>query len=228
MPLKQPYRLSLSRVFIIAASSLHYSVNTLPLTLQKRLDDTFKAIPGLSFKLNANNRQKTVHYLLSKSPKCMIEKNFVNWHDVINNSLSKHRSNNDNPLTQENLIKVLKEYKNKISAIIYVHRQNTPNIYGRLVETGILTINVTKHHLKSKIKASNKELIRKLKLIHPPAFLEIKNLRLIRRYFPNLCELINKVKSRRPSSRKRKADKQNISQMTTVEEYLTFVRHYKS
>ena len=213
-------------VFIIAASSLHHSVNTLPLTLQKRLNDTFKAVPGLSFNLNANNRQKTVQYLLSNSSKCMIEKNFIIWHDVINNSLSKHRSNNDNPLTPESLIKILKEYKNKISAIIYVHRQNTPNIYGRLVETGILTINVTKH-LISKRKASNKELIRKLKLIHPPAFLEIKNLRIIRRYFPNLSELINKVKSRRPSSRKRKADKQKISQMTTAEEYLTFVRHYK-
>ena len=214
-------------VFIIAASSLHHSVNTLPLTLQKRLDDTFKAVPGLSFSLNANNRQKTVQYLLSNSPKCMVERNFMIWHDVINNSLSKHRSNNDNPLTQESLIKNLEEYKNKISAIIYVHRQNTPNIYGRLVETGILPINVTKQ-LISKRKASNKELIRKLKLIHPPAFLEIKNLRIIRRYFPNLSKLINKIKSRRPSSRKRKADKQKISQMTTVEEYLTFVRHYKS
>ena len=157
----------------------------------------------------------------------MIEKNFIIWHNAINSSLSKHRSNNDNPLTPESLIKILKEYKNKISAIIYVHRQNTPNIYGRLVETGILTINVTKH-LISKRKASNKEAIRKLKIIHPPAFLEIKNLRIIRRYFPNLSELINKVKNRRLSSRKRKADKQKISQMATVEEYLTFVRHYKS
>ena len=213
-------------VFIIAASSLHHSVNTLPLTLQKRLDDTFEAVPGLSFNLNANNRQKTVQYLLSNSPKCMVERNFIIWHDVINNSLSKHRSNNDNPLTPESLIKILEEYKNKISASVYVHRQNTPNIYGRLVEPGILTINVTKH-LISKRKASNKQLIRKLKLIHPPAFLEIKNLRIIRHYFPNQSELINKVKSRRPSSRKRKADKQKISQMTTVEEYLTFVRHYK-
>ena len=156
----------------------------------------------------------------------MIEINFIIWHDVINNSLSKHRSNNDNRLTPESLIKILEKYKNKISAIIYVHRQNTPNIYGSLVETGILTINVTKH-LISKRKASNTELIRKLKLIHPPAFLEIKKLRIIRRYFPNLSELINKVESRRPSSRKRKADKQKISQMTTVEEYLIFVRHYK-
>ena len=156
----------------------------------------------------------------------MIEKNFIIWHVVINKSFIKHRSNNNNQLTPESLIEILKEYKNKISAIIYVHRQNTPNIYGRLVETGILTINVTKR-LISKRKASNKELIRKLKLIHPPAFLEIKNLRLIRRYFPNLSELINKIKNRRRSSRKRKKDKYKISQMTTVEEYLTFNRHYK-
>ena len=113
-------------VFIIAASSLHHSVNTLPLTLQKRLDDTFKAVPGLGFNLNANNRQKTVQYLLSNSSKGMIEKNFIIWHDVINNSLSKHRSNNDNPLTPESLIRILNDYKNKISAIFYVNRQNTP------------------------------------------------------------------------------------------------------
>ena len=103
----------------------------------------------------------------------MIEKNFIIWHDVISNSLSKHRSNNDNPLTPESLIEILKDYKNKISAIIYVHGQNTPNFYGRLDETGILTINVTKC-LISKRKTSNKELIRKLKLIHLPAFLKNK------------------------------------------------------
>ena len=141
--------------------------------------------------------------------------------------MSKHRSNNDNPLTLERLIEILNEYKNKISAIVYVHRQNTPNVYGRLVETGILIIDVTKP-LISKSKANDKELIRKLKLIHPPEFLEIKNLRIFRRYFPNLSELINKFKSCRASSRKRKADKQKISQLTTVDDYLTFVRHYKS
>ena len=100
-------------------------------------------------------------------------------------------------------------------------------MYGRLDETGILTINVTKC-LISKGKTSNKELIRKLKLIHLPAFLEIKNLRIIRRYFPNLSEHINKVKSRRPSSKKITADKHKISQMTTVEQYLIFVKHYKT
>ena len=91
-------------VFILAVSFLHHSVNTLPLTLQKRFDDTFKAVPGLSFNLNANNRQKTVQCLLSNSPKCMIEKNLIIGHDFMFHSLSKHRSNSNNPLTPESLL----------------------------------------------------------------------------------------------------------------------------
>ena len=94
--------------------------------------------------------------------------------------MSEHRSNNDNPLTPESLIEILKENKNKISAIIYLHRQNSPNIYGHMLETGIFTIDVTKH-LISKRKNNDKDLIRKLKLNHPPAFLEKKSLRIIRR-----------------------------------------------
>ena len=160
-------------VFILAVSFFHHSVNTLPLTLQKGFDDTFKAVPGLSFNLNLNNRQKTVQYLLSNSPKSVIEKNLIVGHNFIIHSLSKHRSNSNNPLTPESLLENLKKYKNKISAIIYVHRQNTPNVYGHLVETGILTLDVTKH-LVSKRKANDKDLLRKLKLIHPSAFFKKK------------------------------------------------------
>ena len=47
----------------------------------------------------------------------MIEKNIIIWHDVISKSLSKRRSNNDNPLKPESLIEILKEYKNKLSDI---------------------------------------------------------------------------------------------------------------
>ena len=113
----------------------------------------------------------------------MIEKKHYNLGQCLKNWLSKHRSNNDNPLTPESLIEILNEYKNKISAIIYVHNQNTRNVYGRLVQTGILTIDVTKH-LISKRKGNDKELIRKLKFIHPPAVLEIRNLSINRHFFP--------------------------------------------
>ena len=108
----------------------------------------------------------------------MIQRNIIIWDDFISNSLSKHRSNNDKPFTSESLIEILQEFKNKISAIIYVHRQMTPNVYGCLVETEILTIDLSKH-VTSKRKANDKELVRILKLFHPPAFLKIKKLRTI-------------------------------------------------
>ena len=122
-------------------------------------------------------------------------KNIIIWHDVINNSLSKHRSNSDNPLTRESIIEVLKEYKNHYQPLFTYTIKKNPNVYRRLVETGIKTTDVTKH-LISKSKANDKKLICKLKLIHPPAFLELKKLSITRRYFPNLSELIEKIKNR--------------------------------
>ena len=65
----------------------------------------------------------------------MIGKKYFILEAVISNSSSKHRSNNDNLLTPESLVEVLKEYKNKISAFFHVNcRQKTPNVYGRLVK----------------------------------------------------------------------------------------------
>ena len=69
----------------------------------------------------------------------------------------------------------------------------TPNVFGQWVETESLTIDLTKH-LNSKRKASDKELIQKLKLIHSSAFLEIKNLKLVHRYFPHLSETFQIIK----------------------------------
>ena len=77
----------------------------------------------------------------------------------MNISLSEHRSNNDNSLTPEGIIEILKEYKK--AAIAYAHRQMSPIVYRRLVETGILTIDVTKP-ICWKRKANDKKLIRKL------------------------------------------------------------------
>ena len=80
-------------------------------TLHKRLDHTVKAIPGLNFSFNANNWQKTVQNLLGNFAKCMIQKNIITWLTVRINSLSKHWSNSDNPLTPENFMEILKLQK---------------------------------------------------------------------------------------------------------------------
>ena len=65
----------------------------------------------------------------------------------------------------------------------------TTKVYEGLVETRISTIDLN-NFLISKRKANDKKFIRKLTLIHSPAFLEIINLKTIFCYSPNLSELI--------------------------------------
>ena len=72
-------------------------------------------------------------------------KNILIWHDVINISLSKHRSNNNNPLTRESIIEVLKEYNNHYLPLFTYTVKRNPNVYRRLNDTEIITIDVTEH-----------------------------------------------------------------------------------
>ena len=67
--MKQLFFPTLLIVIIIAASSLHLSIETLPLGIQKRLDNTFKAVLGLSDDLKANKRLKIFQKLRHISPK---------------------------------------------------------------------------------------------------------------------------------------------------------------
>ena len=83
-------------VFIIAASSLHHALDTLP--PEKRLPHKEKilTIPGLSLNNHAKNPQKVVQNLLQKD---FAEKpEIVIWHDVLNNSLSKQKQQFSSPV----------------------------------------------------------------------------------------------------------------------------------
>ena len=50
------------------------------------------------------------------------------WHDVVNNSLSRHRSNNSKPLIPSQFIAVLEKYRERIEAIVFCPREGTPVI----------------------------------------------------------------------------------------------------
>ena len=78
-------------VFILAASSLHHAIKTLPQALQDHYKNGTYALPGPSFNPNAVKVQKTAPFLLSHFFRD--KKRLVLWHDVVNNSLSRHRSN---------------------------------------------------------------------------------------------------------------------------------------
>ena len=94
-------------VFILAASSLHHVLETLSPEQKDRFKDKTHTIPGLSLNPNTKNPKKVVQNLLSKDLKD--KKDIVIWHDVLNNSISKHDSNNFRALSVFDLI--LKQFK---------------------------------------------------------------------------------------------------------------------
>ena len=129
-------------VFILAASSLHHAINTLPQALQDHYKKGIHALPGLSFNPNAVKVQKTAQFQLSHFFRD--KKRLVIWHDVVNNSLSRHRNNNNKPLTPSQLIAVLEEYQECIEAIVYCPREGTPDIYDQLKRSTLVTIHIVK------------------------------------------------------------------------------------
>ena len=93
-------------VFILAASSLHHALETLTPDEKERYKSKIFSIPGLSLNPLTKNPKKIVQNLLSKDLKD--KNNIVIWHDVINNSISRHHSNNFCALSVSELIEILK------------------------------------------------------------------------------------------------------------------------
>ena len=125
-------------------------------------------------------------------------KDLVIWHDAINNSISKHRSNNNRSLSTDQLKSLLLRYKENITAIVYCRRNGTDNIEKELKKTGILVLNIVEDFI-SKRKAEDQILIEKYKELHQPPSLELKTLLLLRRYSADLSTLKAKKKRNRLS-----------------------------
>ena len=189
-------------VFILGASSLDHALRILSAPSQKRVKETCFTKPGLSFNFNASDSQKTIHfylhYFLSN------RKDLVIWHDAINNSISKHRSNNNRSLSTDQLKSLLLRYKENITAIVYCRRNGTDNIEKELKKTGILVFNIVEDFI-SKRKAKDQILIEKYKELHQPPSLESKTLLLLRRYSADPSTLKAKKKRNRLSPKNRRA-----------------------
>ena len=124
-------------VFIVAASSLHYALETLTTEEKEHFKNKIYTIPGLSLNPNTKNPRKIVQNLLSKDLKD--KTNIVIWQNVLNNSISRHHSNNFCALSVSELIGILKNIQKKLSALVYCHRFCTPEIFESLktLETDI-------------------------------------------------------------------------------------------
>ena len=187
-------------VFILAASSLHHAIKTAPQVTQNRYKRNVYALPGLSFNPNALKVRKTAQFQLSHF--FHDKKRLVIWHDVVNNSLSRHRSNNK-PLTPSQLISVLENYQERIEAIVYCPRDGTPDIYDQLKRSTLVTIHLVKD-IVSRRKQKDPSLLKEYRALHQRPALELKTLTIVLAHTNNLRSLITRSRPKKLSKRRRK------------------------
>ena len=188
-------------VFILGASSLDHPLRILSAPSQKCVKETCFTKPGLSFNFNARDSQKTIQYYLHHF--LSNRKDLVIWHNATNNSISKHRSNNNRSLSTDQLKSLFLRYKENITAIVNCRLNGTDNIEKELKKTGILVLNIVEDFI-SKRKAKDQILIEKYKELHQPPSLELKTLLLLRRYSADLSTLKTKKKRNQLSPKNRR------------------------
>ena len=195
-------------VFIVAASSVDHALDTLNPENRKTYNEKIFSIPGLSLNPNTKNPKKLVQNLLSKD--LSDKTDIVIWHDVLNNSISKHESNNFRPLTVPQLVEILKSIENKLRALVYCHRFRTPNICENLKElensTNIKVFSIVEDFISTK-KQKDPDFLKKLKALHQSPEIEIKHIDFILRKESELDAITDKSRPKRPSKRARKAIK---------------------
>ena len=194
-------------VRILAASSLHHAIETVNSEQQKAINEKVYSIPGLSLNINAKNPQKIVQNLIEKDFKD--EKELIIWHDVINNSICKHKSNFYRALSVIDLVNVLKSYQHRIRALVYCQRNRTPDIFLQLKETNILVLNIEKDFISLR-KQKDLDHLQNLKALHQSPDLELKHLNLVLKYEDDLSQITVRSRPKRPSKRARKAIKNTL------------------
>ena len=188
-------------MLVIAASSLHHSLEKWK-NVKKRLRREAIAVPVLSLNPVAANPRKTVQFLFRKFVSLYNEK-FLLWHDVVNNSISPHKSNYHCPLSGSELTKQITKIEN-CQGVLYCPRKGSPNIYPLLKKLKIPVLHVTRE-LLSQRKRQDRKLLAEYESLHQEPAFEIKTLSIIRKHNWQLRKLIKTKK--KPSSTKRRARK---------------------
>ena len=161
------------------------------------------AIPGLSLNPRVQNPLKSLVNLLQKG-RLSRNDNLILWHDLVNNTITKHWRTNIPEETPVNFVRTLKKIKYKVSAIVYCRRFGAPDIYTLLKTTGIVIISVRKNFL-SKRKQASPLIQRQYSQLHQDSILELKSLQIVLNV--NDLRFISrnfKPKKRKPSQKKRK------------------------
>ena len=183
---------------------LDNAYRSLSCTTRKRLKKDIIAFRGLSLNPKSISSLKILQNLLKK--RFLESKKIIIWHDVVSKSISKHRSNRDNPCEIDKLLEILTGLKQKIEAIVYCRRSGSPNLFQQLKKTGFLILDV-KRRLTSTRKRNNPDFLADFAAIHPQSSTDIKLIRTVLENKDILRSLVKKKRSKskyRPSQRKRR------------------------
>ena len=158
------------KMHIFGASSFAAAIQSLPGGVFGRRQH-LTALPGLHLNhLSAKFPQKTfqfqLHQLLrlrhtTKSPPSRLQ--IIIWHDVINNSLTPHSSNNNNLLSPEALVHTLSALPCDIVAIVYCQWTGSPDAF-HLLQQSFLILHPVKHLLSHR-KQHNPSIAQKYRFV---------------------------------------------------------------
>ena len=162
-------------MYIIGANNIARALKFSP-QLNKRVQYRITGIPSLS--LNHNSpKNLNLQYYLERKPLNMTD--IVFWHNILSNSLTPHHSNNNKPLTIDEMIQALITIKHRVKVIVYTRKFGTKELFEVIWNsTGILTINI-RTHLLSKRKQNSNRYKHQLLENHPEVEIEFSLLKIV-------------------------------------------------
>ena len=93
-------------IYIIGASSLNATIGRVPYKFRRELFGRSYSLGGLSFNWNAKDPLNVVQNVLTERGMLARKYTVIIWHDIKNNSISKHRSNYYRALSVEKLLQI--------------------------------------------------------------------------------------------------------------------------
>ena len=195
-------------MIVVGASSLRRTLDYLPYDLRVKYRRFNFAKSGLS--LNPNNvcKLKKLQWLLRNGS--LKSREIILWHDVINNSITKHPKNFNRKFSPEQLTEITTNFQHQIAAIIYIRQDGTNHIFEKLRKTKPLTIDAIKRLLPKQKQNDIDTVVALSKLHHPPPSLELKLLNKVLSKRHNLRSVVLQQRSKsrvRPTKSKRAAAK---------------------
>ena len=188
----------------IAVSSLYNSIEELQIKLREQLRRLVHAAPGLSLNPESVNKSKDVYNYLKTEE--LRNTRIILWHDLINNTITPHKSNNYQPQSVNQLVASLKSLTN-LFGIVYCQRTGSPNIFEDLRTLDCPIIQVTTDIL-SKSEQRSEVLVEKYKALHQSSDLGLRSLGVVLHYYPNLRKILKtRGAKRRTHEQRREAKK---------------------